>query len=272
VRYLALTILILLALPAASFAANMTVTAPEMKVARKGDMVELTFPKGLSAKAKDYTVKAAHGVVILRSEGSKDLPDVPKGNGGGKVPKLPEASLSLQNIKEISFTGGAVWDGKEFHAEAGSVSSTDGGKTWKLAGSVKFSRKDSPQSATGNGFTFSLANSTLSTATPIELFGFAVGEEHASFSSKNTVINLKSRSATLTGAAKFEFAGYSLVSAKMSIDLKTQKLVADGSPKLMSSDSVIEAKQVTITFVEGKAVLDAVDLKGRLAEPKDTKN
>lgn len=246
----------------------MRVTAPEMKVARKGGLIELTFPKGLQAKAKDYTVKAAHGVVLLKSVGSADLPEVPKGNDGGKVPKLPDASLSLQNIKELTFTGGAVWDSKEYHAEASSVSSADGGKTWKLGGGVKFSRKDSPQSASGKGFTFSLANSTLSTSTPIELFGFAVGQEHASFSSKNTVINLKARTAALTGAAKFEFAGYNLVSAKMNIDLKTQQLVADGSPKLISGDSIIEAKKVTITFIEGKAVLDAVDLKGRLAEPK----
>lgn len=270
-RFLALTLLVFLALPSAAFAANMRVTAPEMKVARKGGLIELTFPKGLQAKAKDYTVKAAHGVVILRSGGS-DMPDVPKGNDGGKVPKLPDASLSLQNIKELTFTSGAVWDSKEYHAEAASVSSSDGGKTWKLGGGVKFSRKDSPQSASGKGFTFSVANSTLSTATPIELFGFAVGQEHASFSSKNTVINLKARTASLSGAAKFEFAGYSLVSAKMSIDLKTQQLVADGSPKLISGDSIIEAKKVTITFIEGKAVLDAVDLKGRLAEPIAAKN
>ncbi len=267
-RILALTALVLMALPAVAFAANMTVYAPEMKVARKRGLVELTFPAGLRATAPGYTVKAAHGVVLLRSEGSKELPDMPQGNDGGNVPKLPDASLSLQNIKQLTFTGSAVWDSKEYRAKAGSASSSDGGKTWQLSGGVKFARKDSLQSARGKSFTFSLANSTLSTSTPIELFGFAVGEENASFSSKNTVINLKTRSATLTGDAKFEFADYSLVSAKMSIDLKAQKLVADGSPKLVSGDSIIEAKQVTITFVEGRAVLDAVDLKGRLAAPK----
>jgi hypothetical protein len=270
-RFLALAALLLFLFPLVGAAATLTVDAGEMKVTREGGFVRLTFPSGMSAvSSTGYKVHAGSATILLRSAGFSEGKLAPP-EKGKDPPKLPAARLSAENIREMTFTRGVTWESKEYRAKAGSVSSSDGGKTWKLSGGVEFQQTGKKQSAKGKSFTFAREAKTLTTSEPIELFGFAVGGESASFSSKRTVIDLKAGAATLTSAAKFEFSGYSLQSDVMKLDLAKQTLTATGSPRFVSGDSHLEASQVTITFSEGKAVMKAQDLKGKLIATSPTR-
>jgi lipopolysaccharide export system protein LptA len=270
-RVLALSALLLLLFPLAGMAATLTVDAGEMRVTREGGLVKLVFPSGMSAvSSSGYKVHAGSATILLRSAGFEQGKLAPP-EKGKEPPKLPATKLSADNIKEMTFSGGVTWESKEYRAKAGSVSSTDGGKTWKLGGGVEFREAAGKQSAKGKSFTFARDAKTLTTSEPIELFGFAVGGESASFASKRTVINLGTRQATLTGAARFTFADYSLQSDLMKLDLAKQTLTATGSPHFTQGDSRLDASQVVITFSEGKAIMKAQDLKGRLVPTSPTR-
>jgi hypothetical protein len=249
-----------------AWAATHTVTAPSMRIAREGNTVVLTFSSGLRVQSSDsYTVSAGAGKVVLRSAGFKPLADSQGDAAEGSLPRLPRAAFSSKNVRLMEFRGGAKLISKEYEASAGSLSSGDGGGTWKLAGGVEFKGVESGQYVQGKSFTFAREAMILTTTEAIELGSFAAGKDQVSLQSRNTTIRLKEKTAALDGGATFSLRGYSLVAEKMSIDLGAGVLKASGSPKFVGRGSELFAREVEVHFVEGEARITATELEGSLA-------
>lgn len=249
-----------------AWAATHTVTAPSMRIAREGNTVILSFTSGLRVQSSDgYAVSAGAGKVVLRSTGFKPLEAGEGDAGDGKLPRLPRAAFSSRNVKLMEFRGGAKLMSKKYEVSAGSLSSGDGGGTWKLGGGVSFRDLDSGQYVRGKSFTFAREAMTLTTAEAIELGSFAAGKDQVSLQSRNTTIRLKEKGAALDGEATFSLRGYSLVADKMSIDLGAGLLRASGSPKFVGRGSELFAQEVEVRFEGGEARITATELKGSLA-------
>lgn len=263
---LSLGLLAFLLAPMPAWAATHTVTAPSMRIAREGNTVVLNFSGGLRVQSSDgYTVSAGSGKVVLRSAGFKPLAEDEGDAGGGNLPRLPRAAFSSKNVRLMEFRGGAKLTSKKYEVSAGSLSSGDGGGTWKLGGGVGFKDVESGQYVQGKSFTFAREAMTLTTTEAIELGSFAAGKDQVSLQSRNTTIRLKEKTAALDGSATFSLRGYSLVSEKMSIDLDAGVLKASGSPKFVGRGSELFAREVEVRFVAGEARITATELEGSLA-------
>lgn len=256
--------LVLVPLPAA--AATHQVTAHSMRITRREGVVILNFPRGLRVLSSDgYTVSAGSGRVVLKSAGFRPLEEEEGAAAAGDLPPLPRMAFSSKNVRLMEFGRGARLSSSRYEVSAGSLMSTDGGSTWKLAGGVSFKDVDSGQRVEGKSFVFARQDMTLTTAEAIELGSFAAGREAVSLQSRATTIHLEQKTASLNGEATFALRGCSLVAEDMSIDLAGGLLRATGSPKFVGRGSVLYADEVEVRFVEGEARISAKELHGSLA-------
>ncbi len=266
-----LAIFAVLAAAVPAHAASLSVYAPQMTIGRSSDgVVVLTFPKGLSAvSGGEYRVSAGYGRITVSSAGFAPLEQRGKAASDSEemeLPKLPRARFSAGNIRSMHFSGRPKLRSEEYEASMASLTSNDGGRTWTLSGKVEFRALDKTgRTVRGERFVFSRDEMMLYTDRAIEIRDFDSAGSRTSFSSRDTVIDLREQRATLTGEAEFSFAGYALRSERMTIDLEEQKLTAEGSPRFVGDGSEVSAKEVVVFFSDDEVTVEATELSGYLS-------
>jgi len=236
----------------------------------------LEFSQGISARsAEGYTVEAGGARIILRSGGFSPLAESGEdvGGSGGELPALPSVALTSRSISLMHFFGRPVLRSPDYEISANAFTSTDGGEHWTLAGEVRFSQADRTEhEIRGERFVFERKSSLLSTTDAIAIAGFSMPEGEATFSADRTVIDLVSRKAVLEGNACFRFGDYRLDAEELQVDLAAGRLSAPNGGYFRLDGSELRAEYVVVAFEEGKAVLEAEELTGRvlLENPKQT--